>query len=102
MPVLVRYAPRGLTRAQYHEVSEKLRGAGMWPPDGLIAHVGFGADGDMRVSEVWESPDKLRAFQEHLMPVLHGAGVSLESGPPELLDVEGVQSIDCRYSARDE
>jgi hypothetical protein len=36
--------------------AENLQAKGLWPPSGLIAHVGFGPDGEMRVSEVWEVP----------------------------------------------
>ena len=77
MATLIRYAPPGLTKAQYDDVGEKLQGKGQWPPDGLIAHVAFGRDGDMRVSEVWESPEKLEAFQQHLMPILQEEGVDI-------------------------
>jgi len=100
VPVLIRYAPRGLTEAQYNEVSDKLEATGMWPPDGLIAHVGFGPDGDMRVSEVWESPEKLQAFQQQLMPVLQEVGVNIEGDEPEMLEVHGIESIEWRHPTR--
>ncbi len=57
MPVLIRYAPPGLTMAQYTAVSESMDAAGVWPPDGLIAHVGFGPEGDMRVLIVEDDPE---------------------------------------------
>lgn len=94
MPVLIRYAPPGLTQTQYDQVGEKLEAKGQWPPDGLIAHVGFGPDGDMRVSEVWESREKLEAFQPHLMPILQEAGVDIEANEPEMLDVHGITSVE--------
>jgi hypothetical protein len=93
MAILIRYAPPGLTQAQYEQVGENLQAKGQWPPDGLIAHVGFGPDGDMRVSEVWESGEKLEAFQQHLMPVLEEAGVNLEADP-EIFDVQGIESVE--------
>jgi hypothetical protein len=92
MPLLIRYPPTGLTRAHYEEVGEKLQAKGQWPPDGLIAHVGFGPDGDMRVSEVWESREQLEAFQQHLMPILEEVGVGTE-GEPEIFDVYGIESV---------
>ncbi|HEX8116754.1 MAG TPA: hypothetical protein VF521_05740 [Pyrinomonadaceae bacterium] len=94
MPVLIRYVPPGLTRAQYDEVGAKLQEQGQWPPDGLILHVGFGPDGEMRVSEVWESREKLEAFQQHLMPILQEAGVNAEGDEPELFDVHGIESVE--------
>ena len=96
MPVLIRYAPPGLTQARYEQVGESLQAQGQWPPDGLILHVGFGPEGAMRVSEVWESREKLEAFQEHLMPILQEAGVDAESVEPEMFDVHGIESV--KYS----
>lgn len=94
MPVLIRYVPSGLTKAQYEQVGEKLEAKGQWPPDGLILHVGFGPDGEMRVSEVWESREKLEAFQQHLMPIMQEAGISVEGNEPEMFDVHGIESIE--------
>jgi hypothetical protein len=92
MPILIRYAPPGLTLAQYSQVSDKVQATLEWPPDGLIAHVAFGPDGQMRVSEVWESREKLEAFQEGLMPLLHEAGINVEGDAPEFFDVQGVET----------
>lgn len=100
MPVLIRYAPPGLTRAQYDEVSEKIEASGSWPPDGLVAHVSFGPDGDMRVSEVWESPEKLQAFQQQLMPVLKEAGVNVEGDEPEVLEVHAFEGFEFSHPTR--
>jgi hypothetical protein len=90
--MLVRYAPPGLTAAQYDQVSEKVQATLDWPPDGLIAHVAFGPDGQMRVSEVWESQEKLDAFQEGLMPLLQEAGVDVEAEQPETFDIHSVET----------
>ncbi len=57
-----------LTREQYDEVNRRLEGAVKWPPDGLDMHVLFGPEGDMRVSEIWDSEEQFRAFADHLMP----------------------------------
>jgi hypothetical protein len=92
VPILIRYAPSGLTRAQYDQVSDKILSTLDWPPDGLILHVSFGRDGDMRVSEVWESREQLEAFQERLTPMLQEAGIDVESNEPELLDVYKIDS----------
>ena len=45
------------------------RGSARTPPDGLEYHVAFVADGSFRVSEVWDSREKLEAFAAGLMPV---------------------------------
>jgi hypothetical protein len=93
MAILVRYAPPGMTRAQYDQVSEKVEATLEWPPQGLIAHVSFGSDGDLRVSEVWESREKLEAFQQDLMPLLSEAGIDVESNEPEFIDVHAVETV---------
>lgn len=93
MPILIRYAPPGLTTSQYDQVGEKLQERGHWPADGLILHVAFGTDGDLRVSEVWESREKLEAFQEKLMPVAKELGVDVEANEPEFFDVHAIESV---------
>jgi hypothetical protein len=42
------------------------KGAGVWPPDGMDYHVCFGQDGDLRVSEIWDSQEKFEAFGARL------------------------------------
>jgi hypothetical protein len=92
MPVLIRYAPPAMTRAQYDKVGEGLEAANQWPPDGMILHVCFGDEGKLRVSEVWESHEKLEQFQTVLMPLVVENGIDIESNQPELLDVQTIES----------
>ena len=92
MPLLIRYKPQGMTSDQYRTVGERLEAIQQWPPDGLIAHVGFGPEGNLHVSEVWESDEQLRAFQEKLMPILQEVGIDVRSNEPETLEVHGVES----------
>jgi hypothetical protein len=49
-------------------------------------HVCFGEDGDLRVSEIWDSQEKLEAFGERLMPIL--AEVGIQPGEPEIYEVQ--------------
>jgi hypothetical protein len=86
MGVVVRYQPAGLTRQQYDAVTRKMEKAGAWPPDGLQLHVLFGSEGGLKVSEIWESEEQLRAFGEQLMPVLNEVGVQV-AGEPEVFEV---------------
>jgi hypothetical protein len=76
MSVVVRHQPKGLTRKQYDEVSRRMESAGNWPPDGMDMHVLFGDEGDMHVSEIWDSEEQFRAFAPRLMSVLDEVGVS--------------------------
>ena len=90
MSIVVRFPVIGLTRQQYDEVSRRLEEAGMWPPDGMQLHVLFGTEGDLKVSEIWESPQQLTAFSEQLLPVLNEVGVQA-SGDPEIFEVHQLE-----------
>jgi hypothetical protein len=87
MSIVVRHQPAGLTAEKYDATTEKLEAAGVtWPPDGLDHHICFGADGDLRVSEVWDSREQWEAFSEQLMPVLADSGIDV-AGEPEIFEV---------------
>jgi hypothetical protein len=86
---LVRHQPQGLTREQYDEVSRRMENAGDWPPDGMDVHVLFGEEGDMRVSEIWDSEEQFRAFVGGLMSVLDEVGVRYSE--PQVFEVHGLQ-----------
>jgi hypothetical protein len=88
--VVVRYQPTGLTRQQYDEVSRRMEGSGAWPPDGMDMHVMFGTEGELRVSEIWDSEDKWRAFTDKLLPALEEVGVHM-GADPEVLQVHELQ-----------
>jgi hypothetical protein len=88
MAILVRFTPRGMTAEQYDAVGRQLEEAGHWPPDGLLAHVGFHSDGGVHVSEVWESREQQERFAEALMPIVGDQGVEFET-EPQYFDVQG-------------
>jgi hypothetical protein len=90
MSILARFTPKDLTQQQYDEVNRKLDEAGHVPPDGQELHVCFGNDGELRISEIWENEEKMRAFGEKLMPILEEVGVTA-AGPPEILPVVNLQ-----------
>jgi hypothetical protein len=98
MAILIRFTPSGLTTEQYEAVGQKLQDGGNWPPDGLLAHVCFGTNGNLRVSEVWESREQMERFGERLRPVLQEENVDL-SGEPEVLEVEGYFMIEASSQA---
>lgn len=64
----------------------------MWPPDGMQLHVLFGTEGDLKVSEIWESPEQLSAFGERLLPVLNEVGVQA-TGEPEIFEVHNLEQL---------
>ncbi len=88
MSVLIRFAPTSLTAQQYDESVRRLREAGVFPPDGLDYHVCFGSDGNLRVSEIWDSREQLEAFGKRLMPVLTEVGI--EPGEPEVIEIHSI------------
>ena len=89
MSVLARFTPTSLTAEQYDESIRRLKEAGVFPPDGLDYHVCFGPEGDMRVSEIWDSREQFEAFGERLMPLLADVGIEF-SGEPEIFEVHKI------------
>ena len=90
MSIVVRFTPRGLTAEQYDQtvrILEEREGA--WPPDGLDYHVCFGSDGNLMVSEIWDSQEQFEAFGATLLPILAEAGVQF-SGAPQPFEVHNV------------
>ena len=92
MSIVVRFPPSNVTRQQYDAVRNALTEAGDWPPEGCQVHVCFGDEQDIRVSEVWESPEQLEAFGEKLRPRLEEAGIQL-TGEPEVFEVHVVETF---------
>jgi hypothetical protein len=88
MSFVARFHPTGMTAEQYEEANGRLEAAGVWPPDGMDYHVCFGQDGDLRVSEIWDSQEKFEAFGQKLMPIL--AEVGIQPGAPEILAVHKI------------
>jgi hypothetical protein len=89
MSIVVRFIPTSLTAEKYDETIRVLEESGPFPPDGLDYHVCFGSEGNLRVSEIWDSPEQFAAFGERLMPILAKAGIEF-SGPPEISEVHRV------------
>jgi len=86
MSIVVRFSPKSLTTQNHDEVLRRLEAAGAWPPDGLDYHVVFGSEGDLRVSEIWDSQEQFGAFGETLMPILADVGIEFSSDP-EIFEV---------------
>jgi hypothetical protein len=87
MSLVVRFHPTGMTTEQYEESVRRVEDSGPFPPDGMDYHVCFGPDGDLRVSEIWDSREKFEAFGERLMPILQDVGIQF-SGEPEVFEVQ--------------
>jgi hypothetical protein len=91
MSICVRFNPADLTAEKYDESTRMLEQAGVeFPPEGLEYHVCFGSEGNLRVSEIWDSREQFEAFGERLMPVLADAGIEF-SGEPEVFEVHNIE-----------
>src|SRR5215210_5683043 len=87
---LVRFTPAStVTPDQYDETIRRLEKSGDWLPAGLEYHVAFKANGNLRVSEIWDSREQFDAFGERLMPVLKDVGIEL-AGEPEVLEIHNI------------
>jgi hypothetical protein len=92
MTIVVRFKPTALTAETYDESARQLEEAGVeLRPEGLEYHVCFGTDGNLQVSEIWDSREQFEAFGERLrpMPVLGELGIEF-SGEPEIFDVHRI------------
>jgi hypothetical protein len=90
MSLVVRFSPANLTAEKYDESIRRHEEAGIaLPPDGMDLHVCFGSDGNLRVSEIWDSREQLEAYGQQLMPILADVGIEL-SGEPEILEVHNI------------
>jgi hypothetical protein len=89
MSLLARFSPASPTTTdQYDESIRRLQAEGNFPPDGLEYHCCFLVDGQVRVSEIWDTREQFEAFGERLMPLL--ADVGIDPGQPEILEVYNV------------
>ena len=90
MSFVVRFHPASLTAEKYDDAIRRHEEAGIeLPPDGMDYHICFGSDGDLRVSEVWDSQEQFQAYGERLMPILADAGIEF-SGEPESFEVHKI------------
>ena len=90
MSIVVRFNPVSLTAEKYQESIRRIEEAEVeFPPEGLDYHVCFGSEGNLRVSEVWDSREQLETFGEQLMPILAETGIEFSS-EPEILEVHNI------------
>jgi len=86
--LVIRFSPPSLKAEQYDEVVRRLNEAGVFPADGLDYELCFGTEGNLKVSQVWDSQEQLDAFAERLRPILAEMGIN--PGEPEVLDVHNI------------
>jgi hypothetical protein len=86
--LLIRFSPPSLTAQQYDEVVRRLTEKGIFPADGLDYEICFGSEGNLKVSQVWDSKEQMDAFGEGLKPVL--ADMGIDPGQPEVVPVHNI------------
>ena len=47
------------------------------------------SNGNLRVSEIWNSREQFEAFDKRVMPILAGVGIQL-ANPPDIFDVHNI------------
>jgi hypothetical protein len=89
MSIVVRYAPQSVTKAKYDETMRTIEAAvGEEGPPGCAYHICFGSEGNLMVSEVWDSREQWEAFGKQLMPILTQAGI--DPGEPQVFEVHNI------------
>jgi hypothetical protein len=86
--LVIRFSPPSLTAEQYDNAVRRLTEDGVLPADGLDYEICFGSDGNLKVSQVWDSKEQLDAFAARLMPILQELGI--DPGEPETLEVHNI------------
>jgi hypothetical protein len=90
MRIFARFtASRNVTTEQYDETISRLEMSGDWPPEGLDYHVAVRSNGNLQVSEIWDSREEFDASVERLMPVLKDVGIEL-AGQPHILEIHNI------------
>ncbi len=77
-----------MSRSQYDGIIAKLKAAGAGDPPGRVYHVCYGPEGDLSVTDVWESMEQVQEFGKTLFPILAKAGI--EAGVPEPASVHNI------------
>jgi len=88
MSTLIRFSPPSLTAHQYDEAVRRLNEEGVFPAEGLDYEICFGSEGNLKVSQVWDSQEQLDAFGARLRPIL--AELGIDPGEPELVEVHNI------------
>ena len=71
--VAVHITPKQMSRADYERMIAELESGGS-SPDGRLYHAAYGDD-EVRMFEVWESPEQFEVHRERLFSCLQGAGI---------------------------
>ena len=88
MALAVLFTPDHMSTKQYDRIIKDLEAAGAGAPKGRLYHACYGDPADLRVFDVFDSPENLAAFVEQLSPVL--AGVGVDPGTPDVIPIHNI------------
>ena len=74
MAIGIYFPPTSMTVAQYTEIVQRLKKAGVGHPKGRRYHACFGEPDKLQVFDVWDSHAAFSAFGQTLMPILAETG----------------------------
>jgi hypothetical protein len=88
MAIVLRVTPKSMSAAQYDECMRRLEQSGAGAPDGRLYHVCYGNGNQLRIVDVWESPERSMEFGQALMPILQELGI--DPGEPEIGEAHSI------------
>jgi len=88
MPFTYQFSPQSMTAAKYDDIIARLDAAGAGKPKGRLYHACYGAPDDLRVFDVWDSPEDFEQFGKTLIPILQELGV--DAGTPAVAEIHNI------------
>ncbi len=77
MAIVVHFTPTGMNAAKYEKVLDLLRGVDLGAPKGRLYHACYGAGDNLRVVDVYDSPEAFETFGQTLVPMLVENGIDV-------------------------
>jgi hypothetical protein len=87
MAVAVHISPQKMSRDDYERVIKDLEDSGDGDPDGRAFHAAYDDD-EVRIFEVWDSPEDLESHRDRYFAALQASGVDAGS-----VDIHPVHSL---------
>ena len=77
MAIIVHFTPAGMNAGQYEQVLGLLRDKGFGAPAGRLYHACYGKGDNLRVVDVYDSPQSFDSFGQTLVPLLVEHGIDV-------------------------
>jgi quinol monooxygenase YgiN len=76
-----------MSKEDYERLIAELEAAGVGEPEGRLFHAAYGDGDELRMFEVWESPERFEAYREQLFSDTQAATLG-----PSVIEVQVLQS----------